>query len=70
MRMTALGRIIVIHPCFDGSGQWCVVQADKNGNWKSASIHNSESEAATKRSELFALHRKLRRERGDGTKTA
>jgi len=64
MRVSALGIAIIAHPCFHSkNGEWVVVSADKNGNWKSGSIHKSKQEASKERSKLFKLHRKLAKER-------
>jgi hypothetical protein len=59
MRVSAIGRLIVIHPCFTHSGKWVVVQADKNGDWKSGSVCDTKDEAQAERSRLFRLHRTL-----------
>ena len=63
MRLSALGRVIIIHPCFTRSGAWVVVMANKKGDWTSGSMHASKEDAQKERSRLFRLHRKLAKRR-------
>lgn len=63
--MSALGMLIIIHPCFAGpraGEQWEVVLCNAKGQWQSGSIHDTKAEAMSERASLFTLHRKLKRE--------
>lgn len=63
MRITAQGYFIVIHPTFNPFGaEWYVVLCDRNGDWRSGSLVASKEAAKKRRSELFAIHRKLKRD--------
>lgn len=71
VRLTALGNFIGIVPVFTDleSGRYMVVSFDKRGNWKAGSVHDTEEEAKAKRTELFALHRKLAKARERRSRT-
>lgn len=59
---SALGIYIGIVPTFNGTRYLCVA-FDSRGNWKSAACCTDRNEAIKRRSEMFALHRKLKRKR-------
>ena len=68
MRFTALGVFIGIYPLYtwvDGvmGYAWHVVGFKKSGHWQSSSWFKTEKMAQQHRSYLFALHRRLAKER-------
>ena len=61
--LSAINRILVIHPDYFSQGIWHLASFDLNGKWKSSTICNSETEAIECRREMFKYHRKLAKER-------
>ena len=61
--MSAIGQIILLVPDFIKAGHWHVISFDKNGDWVSASAHESLEKAKKHKSWLFRHHRKLAKKR-------
>lgn len=61
MKASALGIYIGIVPTFTGSSYLCVA-FDRRGNWRSAARCATREEAVRTRSEMFALHRLMKRQ--------
>lgn len=62
--LSALGDFIGVCPEWDDSRRkWLCVAFDRQGNWRSMSVHNCKGDAIKARAKLFRHHRKLKAER-------
>lgn len=62
--LSALGDFIGVCPEWDDSRRkWLCVAFDKQGNWRSMSVHDCKRSAIKARAKLYRHHRNLNAER-------
>lgn len=59
MKPTAIGRYLVVHPCYSGSSYWYVTSCNSVGNWQASVRCESKAAAVKKRLEIRRHHAKL-----------